>query len=499
MEYRSQIVPPALASAVTLFARLNTAGVRYGIFKSSRNTLTALAGDQDLDILVAREDYSLFCAIAFECAGVRSTNHGSLVSPAREDWFIPDFERARYLHLDVHTSVRLGGKFNKRYPCYSYRDIRHWDMVRFGGCSIPVASPEDEAGITLSRVAFRASGKVSGSWQILSGDWVREIDELLFAGAETGDGSAWCGCAGLKLRCRVRKHGNEIRVHREDLANVRRLVRARCGAPTYSPLIDPIRNSFRTWSYGASRLVNRIFPGSVMDRRRPTGGGLIVAVVAPDGMGKTTQVERMHKLFSWKFSCAALYLGTGDGQGWWIRRLLRTFYIRRRSQIKATLLTDPGTGKYPRTLARKAGPLLLALWGILVALERYRSVQAARRMADRGFIVFCDRWPQRIQPGFMDGPTQPPGNASPTWLRRWELLLYDRMARVQPDVAVQLVADYAISDARKPGELTREEYDKRISLMQELRNTASPTYVIDAARSIDEVSRSLFGLIWSAL
>jgi hypothetical protein len=114
MEYRKLPSPPILNSGAAFFEKLNSAGIRYGVFKSSRNTAPALAGDQDLDLLVAREDYRRFCGIAAEYGGIRSVNHRSLVSPGREDWFIPDFERAKYLHLDVHTEVRLGGKFDKR-------------------------------------------------------------------------------------------------------------------------------------------------------------------------------------------------------------------------------------------------------------------------------------------------------------------------------------------------------------------------------------------------
>jgi hypothetical protein len=73
------------------------------------------------------------------------------------------------------------------------------------------------------------------------------------------------------------------------------------------------------------------------------------------------------------------------------------------------------------------------------------------------------------------------------------------MVRIQPGVSVQLVGGYATSQARKPGELTREEFDKRMALMEELRERFPGTCVLDADRNIDAVSRSLFRLIWSAL
>jgi hypothetical protein len=113
--------------------------------------------------------------------------------------------------------------------------------------------------------------------------------------------------------------------------------------------------------------------------------------------------------------------------------------------------------------------------------------------------VFWDRWPQSIQSGFRDGPTQRRQNESPGLLRGWELWLYGRMSRIEPDVSVHLVGDYAVSQTRKPGELSREEFDKRISLMEEIRTRAPQTNVVDAAGDLDQVSRSLFKLIWNAL
>jgi thymidylate kinase len=270
-------------------------------------------------------------------------------------------------------------------------------------------------------------------------------------------------------------------------------------APPYAKAIDPVIDAVRTVRYAGARAMNRIWPGCTIDRRRPASGGLVVAVVAPDGMGKTTQVRRIRELFGWKFSCAAVYLGTGDGEGWRIRRLIRAAYIKRRSRVRASLLRDVGAADTSRSFKRRIGSLLLAVWGIIVALERYASIRRAQRMADRGFIVFCDRWPQDIQSGLMDGPTRPSGHGSPGRLRKWELSLYRRMAQSQPDVTVQLVGAYATSQARKPGEISREEFDKRMGLMAELRARFPETCVLDADRDVDAVSKSLFRLVWNAL
>jgi hypothetical protein len=120
-------------------------------------------------------------------------------------------------------------------------------------------------------------------------------------------------------------------------------------------------------------------------------------------------------------------------------------------------------------------------------------------MAGRGIIVLCDRWPQSIQHGFLDGPTQQREGGPMTLLREWELSLYDRMAQYHPDIAIQLIGDYAISEVRKPGELTREEFDMRINLMAEIRESTPNIHMLDAGGDIDDVARSIFKLIWSQL
>jgi hypothetical protein len=206
----------------------------------------------------------------------------------------------------------------------------------------------------------------------------------------------------------------------------------------------------------------------------------------------------MYRLFNWKFSCAKLYLGTGDGQGWWLRRRIRSMYMRRRSRIGAALGERPSrssSGKFRSAVTA----FLLSAWGVQAALERHGRVRAARRMADRGFIVFCDRWPQSLQAGLMDGPTRLRTPSAPSRLRRWELALYDRMSRIQPDLVVHLVGDYAVSQMRKPGEISRDEFEKRIAVMAAMRAGAPRIHVIDAGGSIEDVSKSLFGLIWKAL
>jgi hypothetical protein len=73
------------------------------------------------------------------------------------------------------------------------------------------------------------------------------------------------------------------------------------------------------------------------------------------------------------------------------------------------------------------------------------------------------------------------------------------MCRIEPDVMIHLVGDHAISQRRKPEEISRSEFEKRLALMEEMRLRIPSIRVINAAGRIDEVSRSLFPMIWNAL
>ena len=503
MEYRREAHDPILSVASLLFQTLNEEGIRYGVFKSSRNTGEAVLGMQDMDVLIAREDYRAFCRVVSAFEAIRSVNHPSLTSLGREDWFVPDFDRCKYLHLDVHSSIRLGGKFGKRHRLYDYADIQIWRELTFGDCSIPVVSSMDEARITLSRIAFRTRNIGFGAWARLQGTWKTEIDELLFAPGGPNVQTVSFAFGRENLRCHVKKDGVDLWVKRQELSNLRRVIREANAAPGSSILADWLRNGVNGAKYLGSRFVNRLFPGTSIDRRCPVTGGLIVAIVGPDGMGKSTQVKRMRDIYGFKFSCLGLYLGTGDGEGWWLRRLIRLVYIRRRSKMRNMFLAEEGPGEdkateRPPSIRKRVGARLLELWGVLIALERYNTVRKARRKAACGFMVFCDRWPQSLAHGFLDGPTKQHGSRS-SRIRKWELSLYDKMNRFRPDVTIQLVADYAVSAARKPGELQNDEFQKRIDLMTALRKADPQIQVVDAGNDLDSVSRSLFKLIWEKL
>ncbi|MCY1244736.1 hypothetical protein D9M72_578300 [compost metagenome] len=139
---------------------------------------------------------------------------------------------------------------------------------------------------------------------------------------------------------------------------------------------------------------------------------------------------------------------------------------------------------------------------MLIAIERYGVVKRAHRWATRGLIVVCDRWPQTLQKGYLDGPMIPsnlpavPGIAA---LARFEEWLYQKMNECKPDLTLHLVSDFAVSQSRKPGEISKEGFEARMSLMAELRALDKDIRVIDASANTETINGNLFKQIWLSL
>ncbi|MDX8442907.1 hypothetical protein [Mesorhizobium australafricanum] len=496
---------PALPIASVLFRALNEAGLRYGIVQDLAFLQDAFAGRDDLDILLDKHDYPAFCSIVNGLQGRRGVSLSCYdnVCAGREDWFLPDFSSGRYLHLDVHIGVRVGREFRKRYPAFDYAAIKRWDAMHVGDVAVPVVSPEDELRLTIARFAFRGWTLPLRRWVTMRHHWRDQFAQLPFAPSGQGLHVVEFAFGGERTAtCRFRQSGDDLVAHRGDLVRLRRSIREMCGFTERHEIADTAVHLVRKSSYLALRLLQRLMPGRLPPKRRFATGGFLVAVIGPDGVGKSTQVDRLTQTFRWKFGCTQAYAGTGDGSGWWHRKALQKVLFPYRRRLKS--LVQPHGKDSVRGTRAKGGVAAtgLALWAILIAFERYAVVKRAHRMATRGLIVICDRWPQGQRRGYLDGPTIPPHLFSVrglSVLARLEQELYRRMEARRPHLTLHLVSDFAVSESRKPGEIGKEAFDARLSLMAELRAKDEEIRTVDASSSIEAVGRELFRHIWLSL
>jgi thymidylate kinase len=495
-----------LPVAAALFRALDEAGVSYGVIQDLATLQDAFAGRDDVDLLLDKQDYPAFCSIVNRFHGLRGVSVSCYdnVCAGREDWFVPDFSHGGYLHLDTHIGVRVGWEFRKRYLAFDYSAISGWQRTSVNGVSVPVVSPEDEIRLAIARFAFRVWALPWSRRVAIPGDWKDRLSNL----PSVSDEQAWhvaeykFGRSGT-VTCRFRQSEGGLVVLHGDLARLRHSIREHSGFTRAGGIADAAVHLVRKTGYLALRVLGRLMPGGVPSKRRPAMGGIVVALVGPDGLGKSTQVDRLTQLFRWKFGCAKAYVGTGEGSGWWFRKGLQRLVFRHRRQLKTAAIQSDNEAASQRSRA-KEGVLAagLAVWGLLIAIERYAVVKRAHRWATRGLIVICDRWPQARRNGYLDGPMIPPNLSAVRALAplaRLEQKLYQKMEDFRPHLTLHLVSDHAVSDSRKPGEISKEAFDARLSLMAELRALDKDIRVVDASSSIEAVNRELFRRIWMSL
>lgn len=502
---RSFETEPALPIAAVLFRALNEAGLKYGIIQDLASLQDGLAGRDDLDVLLDKHDYPVFCSIVSQLHGRRGVSLSCYdnVCAGREDWFLPDFSRGRYLHLDMHIGVRVGWEFRKRYLAFDHAAIARWEPIYVDGVSVPVVSPEDEIRIAIARFAFRAWTLPWNQWVAVGDRWKDQLARLPSLSDEQGlHVVEYTFGGGRTVSCRFLESPDGLAAQRGDLARLRRSIREMCGFTGAHGIADAAVHLGRKTSYLALRLLQRLAPGRFPPKRRPMAGGFVVALVGPDGLGKSTQVDRLTQIFRWKFGCAQAYVGTGDGSGWWFRKGLQSLVFPHRHRLKS-LAHDDGKDPSRRNFTKGGvAATALALWAVLIAFERYAVVKRAHRWATRGLIVICDRWPQTLRRGYLDGPTIPPHLFSVpglSVLARIEQKLYQKMEGCRPHLTMHLVSDFAVSERRKPGDIRKEAFDARLSLMAELRAGDRDIRTVDASDGIEAVSRELFRQIWLSL
>jgi thymidylate kinase len=222
--------------------------------------------------------------------------------------------------------------------------------------------------------------------------------------------------------------------------------------------------------------------------------GTLIAVVGADGAGKSAAVDALCDSLSPNFPVARVHMGKP-------RWSWSTFPIKATLKLLRSSGLSVGweSAAEPLLPGRRVGLGWLA-WHATTARDRYRTYRRARRKADGGALVICDRFPLP-QIESMDGPRGDrfrAGSHSRLFaaLARLERRYYARIGR--PDLLLVLRVEPEVALRRRP-EDPESRVRERAQEILEVDWRATGAHVFDANRPMAELHRELKSWIWKQL
>jgi hypothetical protein len=490
---------PIIDQILRLLLAVNRLELGYCYWKSGQRLRRALAGDTDLDILVAAADQHRMRQCLLEC--------GFKLFPAvpgREDaactsYLGYDEPSGRLAHVHLHTRIVSGHRLVLDYYLpWAGQVIER--AVLHPNLPIRVLDPTSEALLLIVRsclelrvddpVALRNFAAACGKFEAdrhalratLDPSKLRAMaEELLDA-----DLARQCVEAMASERTLQQQRGLR-RAIRRHLAPYRR----------FNAIAATLRGAGRAVRLAAGTLNRHYLHLPRGWHRRAPGGGVVVALLGVDGSGKSTAVAALRQWMGAEVDVMPIYFGTGDGRPSLILLPLKLLVpVFSRFALAKTKDSSHGT-----VSARSPGPIygvLLTLWASVLAVEKRGKLRRARRAADRGLVVIADRYPQDQIVSFNDGPLLPRLASVPRWLRDFEMGSYRLARRLAPDLVIKLMATQQVLETREPT-MNRDVIRQRLSELSLLSFPTSEVLTVDATQPLADVLRDVKRAVWRLL
>jgi len=499
---------PMLEVVRALAARFDEAGIRYCQFKSNWHLDQGVRGLTDLDVLVDPGAGSKLTAMLASSGYKLFSPPPGGDYPGVEDYLAMDEPTGRLVHLHLHHQLITGERHLK-----GYRFPWEEQMLATRQRDEDTGFFTSEPGIELLFLLVRNTLKIRLSDRIkavFGPDPIRHELTREFL---------W-----LRDRARIDRI---VELGRSLFGNavepaLREILEAGPSLPRMSALrrqVMPVLEGYRRYAPTTAWLqrrrhelqslhskIGRRFPALAgATSRTDPRGGVLIALMGPDGSGKSTLVRAITSWLRWKLDARVVYFGSGDGPSslarWPLKLVLRAgqslgFWAPTGRRERGAHGEAPGRNAGGPGIAR-------ALWALLLSLEKRQTLRRAWRARARGIVVVCDRYPQRQIMGFNDGPLLDPWTRSASGvlraLARWESIPY-RWAEAQPPrLVIKLHVSPRVAVDRKPGMRT-EEIERRREALARLQYP-DPTRVVDvdADRSRETVLLDCKRRIWETL
>jgi thymidylate kinase len=473
--------------------------IRCCYWKSTRRLKSALAGERDLDLLVARQDQHRTEMVLLAAGFKRFPAIATRDHPSLSSFLGHDEQSGRLVHVHLHARLIVGEPLFKNYRL-PWEDIILARAELHAELPIRVLDPTTEALL----LAVRSCLELSRLDPVTLRSWHAAIHKFALDHAKLGahvDRAALHELATVLLDKDLAGMIVDFicgEPRRDDRRRFRRCLTRRSAIyRTYNPFESRLRSAWRTALWIGGNLNRRYFHIPRPWSRRAPGGGCVVAIVGLDGSGKTTVTAALRAWLAPEVDVMPVYFGTGAGRP---SMLLRPFKLMV-PLIRCVLRTKPKGSSHGTISEQPPGRLYSACmmcWAALVAYEKRGKLRVARRAADRGLVVVTDRFPQDEIIGFNDGPLLARLSRVPAWLRTFETSAYALARRLPPDLVLKLDVR-AETAARREPDMDPNLIRQRIAQLRRLTFASPRVVTVDAEQPLEDVIRVAKREIWQLL
>lgn len=500
-------IPSKVELIQSLIQMLKVERIVYCHWKSNDVLERSTNGENDLDLLVSRDDIPRFteilCRLGFKQAEAPARNR----LPSVLDYFGYDKSADKLIHVHAHYQLILGHDMTKN---YRLPIERYYLNSAIPGDSFNVPKVEFEFIVFVIRMILKHF-----TWDVtLSGEGAlkpSERRELTYL-QERVD----LDCVNELLRQHLpnldeKLFNNCIQALQPNYPLWRRVftgfqLQIKLQANERRPILIDVY--LKLWRRASLIIRRRIFKYS--PKYRLVSGGAIIAIVGGDGAGKSTAIDGLTDWLSKHFAATQVHMGKPPWS--WTTRIIRGIL-----KIGSLLRLYPGALSLKETISKKSllspgYPWLLR--EVCKGRDRYRLHLRARRSAAKGGLVIHDRYPvSQIQ--IMDGPqigqfidklldgpqaeqflSPRHTNSITRFLIRLEQHYYRQI--MSPDLLIVLRVDPEIAVHRKTDE-DATSVRERSTEVWNINWDNSHAHIVDASQSKSKVLKELKALIWATL
>lgn len=484
-----------------LFEALHTNRIRYCHWKSNLALAESLSGQTDIDLLVHRQDASLFRTILSQLCFQPAIVNGVEPFPSVEHHFALDEESGILVHVHAYFRVISGESLTKNYR-FPIEEMLLQNTREVDSICVPTKSAElvvFTLRMMLKHTSLMELILVARYWQqvqqeiswLLKGASIDETIHLVNCWLPALDGDLFSDCIaaleapapllrrvilGHRLRSQLRLYGRHS-------------------------AIQAWWGGIKKFSLMLFRRLTRSKLGMV-----PQSGGAVIAFVGSEATGKSTLLSEMRAWLGEHYMVEQIHAGKpkstilSAGPNFLVpalRSLLPTY--------RSTHLETQYVSNEPAQNSGADYPLIFGIRSALLAYDRRSLLTQAFSRSANGTIVLCDRYPS-LRSGAPDSPqlSHLPLSSNRYSIRRWLARFEARLYREipPPDLIIYLSAPLEITVSRNAtrGKKEPEDYVRRRharSSNLEFGNT--PVYKINTDQSFDQTVYEVKKAIWSIL